>query len=69
MTQDGEERIFAGAALSWHVLSAVNPVPTPETTVTIAPDVGVSVKVPVGPAVKVNVPVADLPVLPTATIL
>jgi hypothetical protein len=66
MAHDGEDRMVAGAELSWQVASLVNPVPTPETTVFIGPDVGVSVKVPVGPEITWKVVLAECPWLPTA---
>ena len=66
MAQDGEERMVAGAELSRQVASLVNPVPTPETTVFIGPDGGVSVKVPVGPEVTWKVAAAECPWLPSA---
>jgi hypothetical protein len=69
MAQDGEERMVAGAELSRQVASVVKPVPTPETTVLIGPDVGVSVKVPVGPGVTVKVALAESPALPKARIM
>ena len=69
MAQDGEERMVAGAELSRQVVSVVKPVPTPETTVLIGPDVGVSVKVPVGPAATVKVALAECPWLPSARIV
>ena len=61
MTQDGEERMLAGAELSRQVTSLVNPVPTPVTTVFIGPEVGVSVRVPVTPAVTVKLPLEECP--------
>jgi len=54
IVQDAEARIVAGAALSTHIVSAVNPVPLPVTTIPAGPDVGVTVKVPTGPAVTVK---------------
>jgi hypothetical protein len=59
MAQDGEDRTPAGAELTWHVASVVNPVPTPETTVPIGPDIGVNVIVPAGPRVTAKLAVAE----------
>jgi hypothetical protein len=69
IAHDGEDMMVAGAELSWQVASPVNPVPTPETTVFIGPDVGVSVKVPVGPTVTLKVALAECPWSPTARIV
>jgi len=59
IVHDDAERITAGAALSWHDASVVNPVPEPETIVPIGPDVGVSANVPGGPDVTAKVAVAE----------
>jgi hypothetical protein len=59
IVQDGEDRIDPEEAPSWHVVSVVNPSPTPETTVPIGPDVGVSVNVPAVPTVTAKFAVAE----------
>lgn len=61
IVQDGEDKIIEGAALSTHDTSVVNWVATPETTVDIGPDVGVSVNVGGGPALTVKLVVAESP--------
>jgi len=61
MLHDGDERIKAGVAVSWQVVSLVNPVADPETIVPTCPSVGVSVRVPSGPADTVKVALAESP--------
>jgi hypothetical protein len=63
MVQDGEDRIAAGAAVSRHDVSVVNPVAKPVTIVPAEPDAGVSVKVPGGPAVTTKLALATSPAL------
>lgn len=59
IVQDGEDRIAAEEAPSWHVVSVVNPEPVPETTWPIEPDEGVSVNVPAVPTVTAKFALAE----------
>lgn len=61
IVQDGEENMATGTELSIQLVSVGNPVPLPETTVPIGPDVGVSTRPLVGPAVTAKVAVAESP--------
>jgi hypothetical protein len=57
--QEGEDMMLDGAAVSRQVVSLVNPLALPLTTVPVDPDVGVSVNVIAGPDDTWKVAVAE----------